>query len=538
MLVERMKSRGLGSLLCLVAALVALVTAVVFFMTQADAAPVGHTGIMPGVALVAGVVVSLALTLVPVRFGALVQAIVYGVALYLSVTQLYLVFADVINQVTYAGGNPMLCIMYMAGAFLSCLLCVVACFFEQPVSAEDSAASKRMVPVAAVLVVALVGGVGYLTFADGGFSFALGGGAAEDVKISLADNEYADMTIEDLAAISTDDWNAKEANGEVAYFFEGQYVEGFGDQVDPSCLDMYLYKDGSMHGTLTGPVTSVSAGESYEVYGYWHNVDDAGEEDFVIHLTGYVMNDTLVRATDTTNGEDADIQIFATEHGDYNWEASFSFGYQVFGGTSVMTRNMNIYGQQYAPAQSLTIDASALPAIFTGDKIDTSAITAEAVRGSGKTEDIWGGRLIVSDYDPSVAGTQNVTISFLGAKAELEVNVAELDAKTFTGTYGMVELGAFGIPASDKTTDVEATVVIDFSHKTVTATSSDGSMNESGEVVEANGDTVTITLNGSEPFDVTISGDTLTIPAHQESVSSFEGVAVYDVSEYTLTLAE
>ena len=48
MLVERMKSRGLGSLLCLVAALVALVTAVVFFATQAEAAPLGHTGIMPG----------------------------------------------------------------------------------------------------------------------------------------------------------------------------------------------------------------------------------------------------------------------------------------------------------------------------------------------------------------------------------------------------------------------------------------------------------------------------------------------------------
>ena len=71
MLVERMKSRGLGSPLCLVAALVALVTAVVFFATQAEAAPLGHTGIMPGVALVVGVVVAVALMLVPLRFGAL-----------------------------------------------------------------------------------------------------------------------------------------------------------------------------------------------------------------------------------------------------------------------------------------------------------------------------------------------------------------------------------------------------------------------------------------------------------------------------------
>lgn len=528
MLVERMKSRGLGSLLCLVAALVALVTAVVFFATQAEAAPLGHTGIMPGVALVAGVAVALALTLVPVRFGALIQTVVYGIALYLMVTQLYLVFADVINKVTYAGGNAGLCVMYMVGSFVSCLLCVIACFLEQPVAAEDRAASKRMVPVAAVLLVAAVVGVGYVTFGgsiSGGSGSGSGeAGGSEAATMTLADNEFADMTIEDLAAISRADWEAKEANGEVAYFFEGQYTEGFGTIVDPACMDMYLCTDGSMYGSLSGPGTSVAPGVTY-VYGYWYNVDDAGESDFVIHLSGTQNADGSTRATNPDGGEDADIHVFDTEHGDYSWEASFSLG--LYGG--MMTRNMNIYGQQYAPAQSLTIDASALGTFYTGDSFDPSALAVTAVRASGSEESIWGGRVSYSGYDSETAGTKTVTASFLGATATFDVTVEDLVADTYTGTYGLIVNG--------EVTDTESTLIVDYSHKTLTVMNADGTVVETGTIVEAGDTALTITMNGSEAFEATIDGDTLTIPAHTEVVSGFTGNTSYEVGEYSFTLA-
>ena len=528
MLVERMKSRGLGSLLCLVAALVALATAVVFFATQAEAAPLGHTGIVPGVVLVAGVVVAVALTLAPVRFGALIQTVVYGVALYFMVTQLYLVFADVINQVTYAGGNAGLCVMYMAGTFVSCLLCVIACFLEQPVSAEDRAASKRMVPVAAVLLVVAVAGVGYAAFGGGALPGVGGGSGAatggEAATMTLADNEFADMTIEDLGAISRADWEAKEANGEVAYFFEGQYTEGFGTIVDPACMDMYLCTDGSMYGSLSGPGTSVAPGVTY-VYGYWYNVDDSGEDDFVIHLSGTQNLDGSTRATNPEGGEDADIHVFDTEHGDYSWEASFSLG--LYGGA--MTRNMNIYGQQYSPAQSLTVDASALGTFYTGDSFDPSALVVTAVRGSGSEATIWGGRLSFSGYDSESAGTKTVTASFLGATATFDVTVEDLVADSYAGTYGLIVNG--------EVTDTESTLIVDYSHKTLTVMSADGSVVETGTIVEAGDDALTITMNGSEAFEATIEGDTLTIPAHKEVVAGFTGNTTYDVDEYVFTLA-
>ena len=105
-----LKNKGLGSWFCLAAALVALITGIVFLLTQATAAPLGHSGTMAGVVLLVGAAVSLVFFFVSVPFSALIQAVIYNIALYLVVVQLYFVFADVINHVTFAGGNAGLCV--------------------------------------------------------------------------------------------------------------------------------------------------------------------------------------------------------------------------------------------------------------------------------------------------------------------------------------------------------------------------------------------------------------------------------------------
>ncbi len=534
---ENIKSRGTGAVLCMVAAIVALVTAVVFLLTQADAAPVGHTGVVPGVVLLAGFVVSVAFVLVPVRFAALIQAAVYGAATYFSITQLYYVFADVINKVTFAGGNAGLCVAYMVGALASCLLCVIACFFERPVSAVDKAASKRLVPAAGVLVVIAValgfvslGGVGTSigSSTSGSGSSAATASSSEAATMTLADNKYADKTIDELAATPYSEWAAKEDNGEVAYFFEGQYTEGFATIRDPACLDMYLCKDGSMYGSLTGPVTSVAGGSPTYVYGYWYNVDESGEKDFVIHLTGQLDAYGTCSPTPTEAGADADIQIFDTEHGDYSWEASFSYAYYY----GSMTRNMNIYGQQYSPAQSVTIDASNLGTFYTGDEFDCSALSVTVVRASGTTDTIWAGRLRYEGYDSDSTGTKSVTGKFLGAEATFGAKVDTLVTDIYTGNYGLVVDGAV--------TDTPTTMIVDYSHNTVTLMNVDGSVVENGELTASSDTAYTMTINGSDPLEVPITGSgdakTVAIPAHTETVSSYYSSATYEVGAATLTL--
>jgi len=540
MLNERIKNKALGSYLCLAAALVALVTAIVFLATQATAAPLGHDGTAPGLVLLVGVMAAAVFFLIPVRFAALIQTIIYSVALYLVVVQLYFVFADVINHVTYAGGNAGLCVFYMAATFIACLLSVAACFFRQTknddaaVGAENKSSAKVWaiagVAAAAVVCVLVVRMTGNKP-AESGPAAAVSEnpGESEAFRLNYADNAFAGKTIEELGAIPRETWEAKEANGEVAYFFEGQYTEGFGTIVDPACLDMYCCKDGSMYGSLSGPATSVAGGAVSYVYGYWYNYDEAGEYNFVIHITGNQNLDGSTVPTNVAGGADADVFVFDTDHGAYNWEASLSYG--LYGG--MMTRNINIYGQEYAKAQSLTIDASNLRTFYTGDVLDATELSAEAVRGNGATESIWNGRLAYSGFDSSTTGTKTVTGSFLGASATFEVTVEELVTESYSGTY---ELVTEKVP-----TATEVTLLVDYSHKVCTVTGADGAVTITGSLIAADGGKLTMTLNGSEPFEAVISetdgGKQITIPAHQEAASGWGWSETYDIGECILNFA-
>ena len=209
---ERVKNKAPGSYLCLAAALVALITAIIFLATQETAAPLGHTGAMPGIILLAGVAAAIVLFLFPIRFGALIQAIIYNIALYLVVVQLYFVFADVINHVTYAGGNAGLCVFYMAGTLAACLLSVAACFFPQ--TADDDKLSEKggarvWVPVGALAVIAVCvaifsvqGSRQPASSADNPSDPGAASDSSEPFRFSLADNTFADKSIEELAAIS------------------------------------------------------------------------------------------------------------------------------------------------------------------------------------------------------------------------------------------------------------------------------------------------------------------------------------------------
>lgn len=542
MLNERIKNKALGSYLCLAAAVVALITAVVFLATQATAAPLGHDGTAPGIVLLIGVAAAVVFFLFPVRFGALIQAAIYNVALYLVVVQLYFVFADIINKVTYAGGNAGLCVLYMAGTLIACLLSIAACFFPQTGdddkyaldAAESSAKWMAAVPVAGVAAVAVVCALVLRTPGNSpagpgaSASGTPGTDAAEPFRFNYADNTFAGKSIEELAATPRKTWEAKEANGEVAYYFEGQYTEGFGTILDPACLDMYCCKDGSMYGSFSGPTTSVGGGTVSYLYGYWYNYDEDGEYNFVIHLAGNQNLDGSTVATNVAAGADADIFVFDTEHGAYSWEASMSYG--LYGG--MMTRNINIYGQEYAKAKSLTVDASKLPVFYTGDSFDPIQLTATAVRANDAPESIWNGRITYSGYDSQTPGTKTVTANFLGASTTFEVKVEQLVTENYSGSYELVKDGT--------PTATEAVLFVDYSHKVCRVTGADGT-SISGTLMDSSDSQLTMILNGSDPLEVTISETDgvkqVTIPAHQEKVAGWGWSATYDIGECTLNIA-
>ncbi|MCR5102417.1 MAG: bacterial Ig-like domain-containing protein [Butyrivibrio sp.] len=527
-MLERIKNKALGSYLSLVAALVALGTGICFLLTQESAAPLGHTGTMPGLVLLVGAVISIVMFFVPVRFGAFIQAAIYNVALYLVVVQLYFVFADVINHVTFAGGNPTLCVFYMVGTFVAALLCVIACFMDQTKDAEEVSPKKDLVTGIVFAVVAIVAVTGLSvtgTSTQSGEVLASSEGASIDdvYDMNITDNTFANMSIEDLAAIPRADWEAKEADGQIAYFFEGQYTEGFSTIVDPACLDMYCALDGSMYGSFSGPVTSVGGGNVLYVYGYWYNLDENGDRNLVVHITGTQDTAGNTRAVNVEGGEDADVFIFDTEHGDYTYEASLSFG--VSGG--MFTRNINIYGMPYAAAQSVSIDTSNLRTFYTGDAFDAGDLVVNAVRANGAEESIWNGRLSYEGFDSETIGTKTVTGTFLGQSQTFEVQVEELVTESIDGTYELV--------SGETPVAMDANLLIDYSHKTVTISAADGSASISGTIEDATNDVVTATLNGSQPLEIVLSGEegsrSAVIPAHDEVVSGWTGSTTYSIGE-------
>lgn len=211
-----------------------------------------------------------------------------------------------------------------------------------------------------------------------------------------------------------------------------------------------------MYGSFSGPVTSVGGGNVLYVYGYWYNYDENGDRNLVVHITGTQDTAGSTRAVNTEGGEDADVFIFDTEHGDYTYEASLSFG--VSGG--MFTRNINIYGMPYAAAQSISIDTSKLRTFYTGDEFDASDLVVNAVRANGAEESIWNGRLSYEGFDSNTIGTKTVTGSFLGQSQTFEVQVEELVTESIDGTYELV--------SGETPVAMDANLLIDYSHKTVT----------------------------------------------------------------------
>lgn len=132
MIEKYLKNKGIGAFLCALAAILGIITAIIFLATQAEASPVGHVaGPLGGVLLIIASVLMIALYFFPVRFGALVGVVLYTISFTTILTKIYYFFADMINGVTYAGGQAGLCLFYLIGSLLCTVLCVVACFFPQ-----------------------------------------------------------------------------------------------------------------------------------------------------------------------------------------------------------------------------------------------------------------------------------------------------------------------------------------------------------------------------------------------------------------------
>lgn len=144
-----LKNKGIGYYLVIVATLLALVTAVVFFLTYRNPtleAQMGNkaSGFVVdtiGVFLIAGVVVELVVLAMPeFRFFQIAAVVMFGLAFYKDILVIPDFIIGKINDVEYNGGNFGLNMFFFIAILLVVLLAVVAPFIglvKEDVLEED-----------------------------------------------------------------------------------------------------------------------------------------------------------------------------------------------------------------------------------------------------------------------------------------------------------------------------------------------------------------------------------------------------------------
>lgn len=149
MLDKFLKNKGIGYYLVIVATLLALVTAVVFFLTYRNPtleAQMGNkaSGFVVdtiGVFLIAGVVVELVVLAMPeFRFFQIAAVVMFGLAFYKDILVIPDFIIGKINDVEYNGGNFGLNMFFFIAILLVVLLAVVAPFIglvKEDVLEED-----------------------------------------------------------------------------------------------------------------------------------------------------------------------------------------------------------------------------------------------------------------------------------------------------------------------------------------------------------------------------------------------------------------
>ena len=162
------KSKSVGYFIVVADALLALITAIIFFATYQDAMATNATANVPetiGIFLLAGFVVELVVLALPqYRFVHIIAIAMFALSLYKEIFLIPNLIADRINNVQYQGGNLDTNIFYLVMLFIIIISAIVAAFlgfYKKSAEQEDNMKIKGFVKMGMVIggVVLVLGAV-------------------------------------------------------------------------------------------------------------------------------------------------------------------------------------------------------------------------------------------------------------------------------------------------------------------------------------------------------------------------------------------
>ena len=454
-----MKKLGIGYFIAAGTALVALITAIIFFATYKGAMANNASALVPqtiGIFLIAGAIVEIAVLVVPqYRFLHIPAMVMYALALFKEIVLIPPLIADEINNVHYQGGNLGTNVLYMVLLVLIVAAAVTVAFLgfykkEEEVN-EDMKIKKGdvlgivkigvsgAVVLAAVLTSALVAldmkSKMNKAGEDGSYNPITPEirKAAEEFDYSfnpkevlMKEQEEYDFNASDVKNVPTTE--TRDGHNMV-YYFEGAYAEGYQGDYSQTYAYLCLWEDGLFGGKVNDT----------QVRGYWFNSSLAeGSKD------GQDIKDCL-KMVSNVNHYDSIIAQEAT--GFYQYQAYAYLGF------SWGTRSMILNGYEYYPEVALALNTqdSVLEA-YVGEEYDMSSwvptrilknLTFSSVfKPVDVTWEAEDGSVAISYVDnnksrgiSSIIGTFNstgekkVTIKWNGFEADVTVKVTEAPAE-------------------------------------------------------------------------------------------------------------
>ena len=452
-----MKKLGVGYFIAAGTAIVALITAIIFFATYKGAMANNASALVPqtiGIFLIAGAIVEVAVLVVPqYRFLHIPAMVMYALALFKEIVLIPPLIADEINNVHYQGGDLGTNVMYMLLLVLIVAAAIVVAFLGFYKKEEDVNEDMKLkkddvlgivkvgvsgaVVLAAVLTSALValdmkskmnkagedGSYNPITpeiekiAKEFDYSF-------EPDKVIIKEQEDYDFNDSEVKNVSTTE--TREGHNMV-YYFEGAYAEGYQGDYSQTYAYLCLWEDGLFGGKVNDT----------QVRGYWFNSSIAEGKD------GTVKD--CLKMVSNVNHYDSIIAQEAT--GFYQYQAYAYLGF------SWGTRSMILNGYEYYPEVALALNTqdSVLEA-YVGEEYDMSSwvptrilknLTFSSVfKPVDVTWEAEDGSVAISYVDnnksrgiSSIIGTFNstgekkVTIKWGGFEADVTIKVSEAPAE-------------------------------------------------------------------------------------------------------------
>ena len=452
-----MKKLGVGYFIAAGTAIVALITAIIFFATYKGAMANNASALVPqtiGIFLIAGAIVEVAVLVVPqYRFLHIPAMVMYALALFKEIILIPPLIADEINNVHYQGGDLGTNVMYMLLLVLIVAAAIVVAFLGFYKKEEDVNEDMKLkkddvvgivkvgvsgaVVLAAVLTSALValdmkskmnkagedGSYNPITpeiekiAKEFDYSF-------EPDKVIIKEQEDYDFNDSEVKNVSTTE--TREGHNMV-YYFEGAYAEGYQGDYSQTYAYLCLWEDGLFGGKVNDT----------QVRGYWFNSSIAEGKD------GTVKD--CLKMVSNVNHYDSIIAQEAT--GFYQYQAYAYLGF------SWGTRSMILNGYEYYPEVALALNTqdSVLEA-YVGEEYDMSSWVPTRILKNltfssvFKPVDVtWAaedGSVAISYVDnnksrgiSSIIGTFNstgdkkVTIKWGGFEADVTIKVSEAPAE-------------------------------------------------------------------------------------------------------------